>query len=115
MATFGRIVKNLGAMVAGRGVTIVQQLVLTPVFLRRYGTAGFGEWGVLSGAVAALGLLNFGVQTYMNQDLAVRLGPGGDCRGTRVRSVDGSLRLLLGVVDGGAGAGVRGDLSAADR
>ncbi len=83
-------------MVAGRGVTIVQQLVLTPVFVRRYGAAGFGEWGVLSGAVAALGMLNFGVQTYMNQDLAVRWGRG-EIAGYRVRSAT-ALRLLLGVV-----------------
>lgn len=96
MPTLARIAKNLGAMVAGRGVTVVQQLVLTPVFVRRYGPAGFGEWGVLSGAVAALGMLNFGVQTYMNQDLAVRWGRG-ETEGYRVRSST-ALRLLLGVV-----------------
>ena len=83
-------------MVAGRGVTVVQQLVLTPVFVRRYGAAGFGEWGVLSGAVAALGMLNFGVQTYLNQDLAVRWGRG-EIAGYRVRSAT-ALRLLLGVI-----------------
>lgn len=96
MAALTRILKNLGAMVAGRGVTIVQQLVLTPVFVRRYGAAGFGEWGVLSGAVAALGMLNFGVQTYMNQDLAVRWGRG-EIEGYKLRQST-ALRLLLGVI-----------------
>ena len=44
MAVFTRILKNLGAMVTGRAVTIIQQLVITPVFIGRYSTALFGEW-----------------------------------------------------------------------
>jgi len=96
MAGFTRILKNLGAMFTGRLLTIVQQVIMPPVFIARYSTAGFGEWGVLSGAVAALGMLNFGVQTYMNQDLAVRFNRG-DMEDYHIRQST-ALRLLLGII-----------------
>ena len=98
MAGFTRILKNLGAMFTGRLLMVVQQIVMPPVFIARYSTAGFGEWGVLSGAVAALGMLNFGVQTYMSQDLAVRYSRG-DTEGYQVRQST-ALRLLLGIILG---------------
>ena len=96
MSTFPRILKNLGAILTGRALSILQQVVLPPIFIYRYGLAGFGEWAVLSGAVSALGILNFGVQTYMNQDLAVRY-QRGDMEGYRVRQST-AVRLLLGIV-----------------
>src|SRR5260370_6975217 len=96
MAVFSRILKNLGATITGRAVTIVQQVIVPPVFISRYSLAQFGEWGVLSGAVAAIGLLDFGVQTYMNQDLAVRYGRG-DTSSYHVHQST-ALRLLLGVI-----------------
>ena len=96
MSTLPRILKNLGAILTGRLLSILQQVVLPPIFIYRYGLAGFGEWTVLSGAVSALGILNFGVQTYMNQDLAVRY-QRGDMEGYRVRQST-AVRLLLGIV-----------------
>ena len=96
MGVFTRILKNLGAMFTGRLLTIVQQVIMPPVFIYRYSLAQFGEWGVLSGAIAALAVLNFGVQTYMNQDLAVRYGRG-EIEGYKVRQST-ALRLLIGVI-----------------
>jgi O-antigen/teichoic acid export membrane protein len=96
MAVFSRILKNLGAMITGRAVTIIQQVIVAPVFVSRYSLAQFGEWGVLSGAVAAVGLLDFGVQTYMNQDLAVRYGREGTSNYHVHQST--ALRLLLGLI-----------------
>jgi len=96
MAVFQRILKNLGAMFTGRLLTIIQQIIIPPIFIHRYSTASFGEWGVLSGAVAALGMLNFGVQTYMNQDLAVRYNRG-DIDGHQRRQST-ALRLLGGII-----------------
>jgi O-antigen/teichoic acid export membrane protein len=96
MSTFPRILKNLGAILTGRLLSILQQVVLPPIFIYRYGLSGFGEWVVLSGAVSALGILNFGVQTYMNQDLAVRY-QRGDMEGYRLRQST-AVRLLLGIV-----------------
>ncbi|WP_263382864.1 lipopolysaccharide biosynthesis protein [Granulicella arctica] len=96
MAGFTRILKNLGAMFTGRLLTVIQQVIVPPIFIARYSTSGFGEWGVLSGAVAAIGMLNFGVQTYMNQDLAVRYNRG-DMEDYQVRQST-ALRLLLGII-----------------
>jgi O-antigen/teichoic acid export membrane protein len=96
MSTFPRILKNLGAILTGRLLSILEQVVLPPIFIHRYGLAGFGEWVVLSGAVSALGFLNFGVQNYMNQDLAVRY-QRGEIDGYRVRQST-AMRLLLGIV-----------------
>jgi O-antigen/teichoic acid export membrane protein len=96
MAVFQRILKNLLAMFTSRIITVLQQLVLPPLFIARYSIAQYGEWGVLSGAVAALTMLNFGVQTFMNQDLAVRLNRG-DIEDYRLRQST-ALRLLCGVI-----------------
>jgi O-antigen/teichoic acid export membrane protein len=96
MSTLPRILKNLGAILTGRLLSILQQLVLPPIFIHLYGLAGFGEWIVLSGAISALGFLNFGVQTYMNQDLAVRY-QRGEMEGYRIRQST-AMRLLLGIV-----------------
>ena len=96
MALTHRILKNLGAMFTGRAISIIQQLIVPPVFIARYGTARFGEWGVLSGAIAALSILNFGVQTYMNQDLAVRWNRG-ETDGYHLRQ-SSALRLLSAVI-----------------
>lgn len=83
-------------MFTGRLLTVINQVIMPPIFIARYSTAGFGEWGVLSGAVAALGMLNFGVQTYMNQDLAVRYNRG-DIEDYQVRQST-ALRLMLGII-----------------
>jgi len=96
MGPFQRILKNLGAMFAGKIISIIQQVVIPPIFIYRYSTSGFGEWLALSGAVSALGMLNFGVQTYMNQDLAVRF-QRGETQGYHIRQST-ALRLMLGIV-----------------
>ena len=96
MGPFQRILKNLGAMFAGKLISIIQQVVIPPIFIYLYSTAEFGEWLALSGAVSALAMLNFGVQTYMNQDLAVRF-QRGETQGYHIRQST-ALRLLIGVV-----------------
>ena len=104
MAGFNRILKNLGAMFAGRMLNVVQQVLVPPLFALRYSLAEFGEWGALSSAVGAVTMLNFGVQTYMNQDLAIRYNRG-DLGDYRVRQST-SLRLLLGGIFTAAALGL---------
>jgi O-antigen/teichoic acid export membrane protein len=96
MGPFQRILKNLGAMFAGRAISIIQQLIVPAAFIWRYDKATFGEWIALSSAVAALYTLSFGVQTYVNQDLAIRF-QRGDTQSYHARQST-ALRLLLGVV-----------------
>jgi O-antigen/teichoic acid export membrane protein len=96
MGPFQRIMKNLAALVTGRLVSVLQQIVVPPIFIHYYRLEGYGEWVVLSGAVAALGMLNFGVQTFMNQDLAIRFNRG-ETEGYHIRQST-ALRLLGTVV-----------------
>jgi O-antigen/teichoic acid export membrane protein len=96
MGPFQRILKNLAALLTGRVISIVQQYIVPPIFVWRYGLAGYGEWAALSGAVAVLGTLNFGVQTFMNQDLAIRLNRG-ETEGYHIRQST-ALRLMLTIV-----------------
>jgi len=96
MGTLQRILKNLAALLTGRVISIVQQYIVPPVFVWHYGLAGYGEWAVLSGSVAVLGTLNFGVQTFVNQDLAIRLNRG-ETDDYQLRQST-ALRLLLTIV-----------------
>jgi O-antigen/teichoic acid export membrane protein len=96
MGSLQRMLKNLGAMFAGRAISLISQFIVPPIFIYRYSVASYGEWIALSSAIAALFTLSFGVQTYVNQDLAIR-AQRGEMDDYRVRQST-ALRLLLGVV-----------------
>ncbi len=95
MSTLNRISKNLLALFTGNGINIIWNLVLPPIFLHKYGTSLYGEWLALSASVSYLSTLNFGVQTYVNQDLTVRYH-GGQREGFQVQQST-ALRLLMGI------------------
>ena len=98
-APFGglrRILKVLAALAAANAIALITQLLLPPVFLYRYGTAYYGEWLALSAAVSYLGNLNFGIQTFVNQDLTVRY-QRNELEDLHVRQST-ALRILLGIV-----------------
>jgi O-antigen/teichoic acid export membrane protein len=93
-----RILRMLMSFFTGQGVTIVSQLLVPPFFLLRYadGVEVYGEWVALSAAVTYLSTLNYGIQTYANNQMTIDYNRG---------SVDGAktlqasaLRLLLLVV-----------------
>ncbi len=90
------IAKNLTASVSSHLVAVLQQVALTPLFLHSYGAAGFGEWLTLSASVSYLGTLDFGIQTFVNQDLTVRYHRG-DMQDFHVQQST-ALRMLLGIV-----------------
>ncbi len=96
MGIFQRILKNLGAMLASNLVAIITAFILPRVFLHRYGTGTYADWLVLTASVSALGNLNFGIQTFINQDLAIRYNRG-EREGYHVQQST-ALRLLLGIV-----------------
>lgn len=56
----------LGALsnFAEQAIVAAGQLLLLPVFLSYWGTARYGEWLILTSAVAYLWMLDLGVQTY---------------------------------------------------
>jgi O-antigen/teichoic acid export membrane protein len=77
-------------------VSVLNELLLPFVFLHTYGTVLYADWIVLSAAVAYLSNLNFGMQTFINQDLAVRYGRG-EREGYHTQQST-ALRMLLGIV-----------------
>ena len=56
---------------SAQGVNVITQFLLPPIFLRRYGVAGYGEWLTLTAAVGYLSTLNFGLQTFTNNQVAI--------------------------------------------
>jgi O-antigen/teichoic acid export membrane protein len=96
MSVVQRIMKNLGAMFASNIVSVLTELLQPFIFLHAYGTSLYADWIVLSAAVAYLANLNFGLQTFINQDLAVRYNRG-EREGYHVQQST-ALRLLLGIV-----------------
>ncbi len=91
-----RILKVLAALLTSNVVNLATRLLLPPIFLYRYGTTLYGEWIVLSGAVAYLSTLNFGIQTYVTQDLTVRYQRRDLERYHLQQST--ALRILLGIL-----------------
>ncbi len=94
------IAKNLSALLSARVITMVQQVSLVPLFIHAYGKAGYGQWLAISAAVSYLGTLDFGVQTFVNQDLTVRYHRGDMDEFHLNQST--ALRLLLGIVSAAA-------------
>ena len=87
----------LGAFL-GQGVTVITQLLVPPFFLRYYGAgvAAYGEWLVLSASVNYLGMLNYGIQSYANNEMTI-LHNAGDTHGAKVVQ-SSAFRLLLGLI-----------------
>jgi O-antigen/teichoic acid export membrane protein len=93
-----RILRMLMSFFTGQGVTIVSQLLVPPFFLLRYadGVEVYGEWVALSAAVTYLGTLNYGIQTYANNQMTIDYNRGSvDVAKTLQAS---ALRLLLLVI-----------------
>jgi O-antigen/teichoic acid export membrane protein len=100
MGILTRIIKVTAALMTSNVVNLATKLLLPPIFLFRYGTTLYGEWIALSGAVAYLSTLNFGIQTYVTQDLTVRYQRHELDRYHLQQST--SLRVLLGILGSAA-------------
>jgi O-antigen/teichoic acid export membrane protein len=96
MGILTRIIKVMAALLTSNVVNLITKLLLPPIFLYRYGTTLYGEWLALSGAVAYLSTLNFGIQTYVTQDLTVRY-QRHDLEHYHLQQST-SLRVLLGIL-----------------
>jgi len=90
----------LGSFFTGQGVSIVSQLLVPPFFLLRYadGVEVYGEWVALSAAVTYLGTLNYGIQTYANNQSTIKYNRGEvEAAKTLQASAFRLLLLVLGV------------------
>ena len=100
MGILTRIVKVMAALMTSNVVNLATKLLLPPIFLFKYGTTLYGEWIALSGAVAYLSTLNFGIQTYVTQDLTVRYQRQELDKYHLQQST--SLRVLVGILGSAA-------------
>ena len=91
----GRILNLFYTSVLGQGIAVVMQLVIPPFFLRFYanGIEVYGEWIALSASVTYLETLNYGIQTYANNQTTI-LYSGGDVEGAKAIQAS-AFRLLL--------------------
>lgn len=103
-----RILRMLAAFFTGQGVSIVTQLLIPPFFILRYsaGVEVYGEWVALSAAVTYLGTLNYGIQTYANNQTTIYYNRGEVDAAKRLQASAFRLLLLIIAVLSIAGAGV---------
>jgi O-antigen/teichoic acid export membrane protein len=103
-----RILRMLASFLTGQGVSIVAQLLVPPFFLLRYadGVEVYGEWLALSAAVTYLGTLNYGIQTYANNQMTITYNRGEPDAAKTLQASALRLLLLMILVLGTAGAGV---------
>ena len=78
-----------------QGVSVVTQFLIPPFFLRYYpdGLRVYGEWIALSASISYLGTLNYGIQTYANNQTAILFSGGKENEAREVQA--SALRLLL--------------------
>ena len=88
-----RILKVLFGSFLSQAVTVIWQLLIPPFFLRYFGLEVYGEWIALSASVNYLGTLNYGIQTYANNEMTIRYNRGDE---TGARTIQASaFRLLI--------------------
>lgn len=78
-----------------QGVSVVTQFLVPPFFLRYYpdGLRVYGEWIALSASISYLSTLNYGIQTYANNQTAILFSGGKEDEAREVQA--SALRLLL--------------------
>jgi O-antigen/teichoic acid export membrane protein len=93
-----RILRMLASFFTGQGVSIVSQLLVPPFFLIRYpdGVEVYGEWVALSAAVTYLSTLNYGIQTFANNQMTIHYNRG-EVDAAKILQAS-ALRLLLLVI-----------------
>lgn len=91
--SLGRISKLFAAQNLTQLVSVLSQLILPPIFLRRYGVALYGEWLALSAAIGYLATVNYGLQTYTNMQMTIHYNRGEVQQCLEVQSA--GLRILL--------------------
>ncbi len=89
-----RIVKQFAASMTSQVVILLERLLLAPVFIHFYNLAAYGDWLTLTASVGYLATLQFGVQTYVNNELTMQYSRGEMDTYQHLQST--ALRMLLG-------------------
>lgn len=74
--SIARFARTSASLISGQGILLLSQLLLPPLFLKRYGVASYGEWLTLSAAANYLGTLNFGIHNFSNNHAAIAYNRG---------------------------------------
>ena len=90
-----RIFKQFAASATSQVIILVQQLLLPPIFIHFYGVSSYADWLTLSASVGYLSTLQFGMQTYVNNELTMRYSRGEMDQYQVMQST--ALRMLLGI------------------
>ena len=77
-----RIYLAFAANSFGQGVTIISQILLTPLYFSAWGASRYGEWLLLSTIPAYLIMADIGVGSAAGNEMAMRVG-GGDLKGAQ--------------------------------
>ena len=93
-----RILQLMLTYFIGQGVAVITQLIIPPLFLHFYsnGIEVYGEWIALSAAVSYLGTLNYGIQTYANNQTTILYNRGLVEEAKAVQA--SAVRLLLIII-----------------
>ncbi len=88
-----RIFKLLFTSFLGQGISVVSQLLIPPFFLSIFGLEVYGEWIALSASVSYLGTLNYGIQTYSNNEMTILYNRGDEDGAKAIQA--SAVRLLI--------------------
>ncbi len=95
-AVRGRLIKGFLAQAYGRLVMMGGQVLMVPVFITRWGAAGYGEWVALSALALYINYANVGVPGAVKADMALAYGEGGHDRMRRSFQTCLTLMVVLG-------------------
>ena len=95
----------LAANAFGQAVTVISQLLLTPLYFRYWGAAQYGEWLLLSSVPSYLTMADLGIGSAAGNEMTMRAG-ADDHMGAQqtfrgalwVASLAGGLALVLGLL-----------------
>src|SRR5262245_28376902 len=91
-----RILKSIVALGVGQIIHILTQLAMPPVFIAAYGIDGFALWILLAAVTAHFSTLDFGLQTFVVNELTMLHQRGERRRFHQVQST--GMWLALGLV-----------------
>jgi O-antigen/teichoic acid export membrane protein len=117
MSARQRILNALAANTLAQVITVLTQVMLTPLYFKQWGAASYGEWLLLSSIPAYLAMADLGIGTAAGNEMTMQAGAGqwAKARGTYLAAmkVAGLATLAVGLLGlGGAalvsqGLGVR--------
>lgn len=92
---WARLVRGIAANTLGQILNTISRLALVPLFVHAWGIRAYGDWIVLSSAIAYLSLSDLGASTYITNRMT-QLYTQGSAAEFR-RTLHTGLALLLGL------------------